>query len=333
RPAAPSRAAGRRGRVVRPNAATAHAAAIDTVIAARDPRAVAKIDGLLSEGSAGVDHINGVVLDRRSSLATWDALMRVPDLTSRHVPLATLGDSLAVGSFTISASGVRRGSFDVGGYEDERIFVFETDSTGRRSRAEFFHAHRLGDAITRLYAWHADLLPDGPARARAAATARSVEALLDPFNIDRIAGALHPEIEFLDHRPLGFEPTRGAEQLLPRLRTLETVATDVAVGIDDVLSLRSNGLLVRWTQRGTAREGGGTFETTLLVLWVFGPDGLATHQETFPSDNEAEAVARFDELTAPSPAARRRGGAVRPNAATETAARIDAAIAGRDQEG
>src|SRR5262249_3657960 len=251
--------------------------------------------------------------------------------TSRHESLATLGDSLALSRHRVSASGVARGNFDIGAYEDERIFVVETDSTGRRSRAEGFHAHRLGDAIARLYGWHADLLPDG--RALAAATARSVEALLDPFNIDRIAGALHPEIEFLDHRPLGFEPTRSAEQLLRRLRTLETVATDVAVGIDDVLSLRSNGLLVRWTQRGTAREGGGTFETTLLVLWVFGPDGLATHQETFPPDGEAKALARFDELTAPSPAARRRGGAVRPNAATETAARIDAAIAGRDQEG
>src|SRR5262249_53545683 len=171
----------------------------------------------------------------------------------------------------------------------------------------------------------------------AAAAARSVEALLDPFlhpfNVDHIAGALHPEIEYIDHRPLGFEPTRGAEQLLTRLRTLGAVATDIVVGVDDILSLQSNGPLVRWTQRGTAREGGGTFETTLLLLWVFGPDGLATHQENFPSDNEAEALARFDELTAaPSPAARRPGRTVRPNAATATAARIDAAIAGRDHE-
>src|SRR5262249_49791330 len=160
------------------------------------------------------------------------------------------GDSLALFRQSVSASGVARGNFDIGAYEYERIFVVETDSTGRRSRVEGFHAHRLSDAVARLYAWHADLLPDGPARARAPATARSVVALLDPFNIDRIAGALDPEIEFLDHRPLGFEPTRGAEQHLTRLRTLETVATDVAVGIDDVLSLRSNGLLVHFTQRG-----------------------------------------------------------------------------------
>ncbi len=332
---AAARAAGGRCRV-RPNAATANAAAIDAVIAARDPQALAQSDRLLSDGSEVVDHINGIVLDRRGSLASWRALMQVPDLTYRHEPLATLGDSLAVLRVVTSASGVRHGSFDVGAYEDERIFVVETDSIGRRSRAEAFHAHRLGDAIARLYAWHADLLPDGPARARAAATARSVVALLDEFNLDRIAGALDPEIEFLDHRTLGFEPTRGAEQLLTRLRTLETVATDVVLGIDDVLSLRSNGFLVRFTQRGTARDGGGTFETTFLLLWVFGPDGLATHQELFPSDGEAEALARFDELTGeipetmPSPLLAQRNRRVRANAATENNALLAAAIAARE---
>src|SRR5262249_26518973 len=192
-------------------------------------------------------------------------------------------------------------------------------------------AQRLSDALARLYAWHAHLLPDGPARARAAATARSVEALFDPFNIDRIAGALHPAIEFLDHRPLGFEPTRGAEQLLTRLRTLNSVATDIVVGIDDVLSLRSNGFLVHFVQCGTARDGGGSFETIFLLSWIFGPDGLATHQELFPSDGEKEAIARFDELTGelpattPSRAVAQRKRRVRPNAASASAVAFEAA--------
>src|SRR5262249_57884306 len=121
----------------------------------------------------------------RGRPARWVRPGGLPTLTPRHGSRAPLGDSLAPSRHTVSASGVARGNFDIGAYEDERIFVVETDSTGRRSRAEVFHAHRLGDAIARLYGWHADLLPDGPARALAAATARSVEALLDPFNIDR----------------------------------------------------------------------------------------------------------------------------------------------------
>src|SRR5262249_9070840 len=156
------------------------------------------------------------------------------------------------------------------------------------------------------------------------------------FNIDRIAGALHPAIEFLDHRPLGFEPTHGAEQLLTRLRTLNTVATDIVVGIDDVLSLRSNGFLVHFVQRGTARDGGGAFETIFLLSWIFGPDGLATHQELFPSDGEKEAIARFDELTGelpattPSRAVAQRKRRVRPNAASASAVAFEAAVARRD---
>src|SRR5262249_33912900 len=144
--AAPPPTARRRGRTVRPNAATVNAAAIDAMFAARDPQALA-IDRLLGDGSEVVDHINAIVLDRRGSFASWHALMQVPDLTYRHESLATLGESLAVLRARVFANGVRRGSFDVGPYEDERIFVVETDSTGRRKRAEVFHAHRLGDAI------------------------------------------------------------------------------------------------------------------------------------------------------------------------------------------
>src|SRR5262249_39684347 len=163
-------------------------------IAAREQDALAQLARLaIAEGYEVVDHMNGVEYDLRGSLATWDAIMRVPGLASRHESLATLGDSLALFRHTVSASGVLRGNCDIGAYEIERLFVAETDSTGRRSRVEAFHTPRLGDAIARLYARHADLLPDGPARVRAAVTARSVEGLLDPFNIDRIAGALHPE--------------------------------------------------------------------------------------------------------------------------------------------
>src|SRR5204862_7275248 len=107
-------------------------------------------------------------------------------------------------------------------------------------------------------------------------------------------------------------------------------ATDFSVQVDDVLGLRSNGLVVRWTQRGTARDGRGAFETTLLMLWVLGPDGLATHNELFAVDREAEALARFDELTAepmaaPSRVAERRMRRVRANAASNNTARTDIA--------
>src|SRR5262249_43347789 len=101
---------------------------------------------------------------------------------------------------------------------------------------------------------------------------------------------------------------------------------------DDVLALRPEALLVRWTHAGTDR-GGGAVEWCLCELFIFGADGLATRWEQFDAERDAEALARFEELTAaPSPVARRRGRAVRPNAATANAAAIDAVVAAREPQ-
>ena len=62
----------------------------------------------------------------------------------------------------------------------------------------------------------------------------------------------------------------------------------------------------------------------MLQLWIFGADGLVTRWEQF--DREPEALARFDELTAPQAPARR----VRPNAATALLDRMTAVHAARD---
>src|SRR5262249_20745392 len=111
------------------------------------------------------------------------------------------------------------------------------------------------------------------------------------------------------------------------------VADEVVMREDDILGLRPDAFLVRRSHVGTDRASGGRYERLLLMLWVFGTDGLVTHLKYFGPDRDDQALARLRELTAAqSPAERRRGRAVRPNAATETAARIDAAIAGRDEE-
>src|SRR5262249_50732196 len=145
----------------------------------------------------------------------------------------------------------------------------------------------------------------------------------------RFGTALDPAIEFVDHRPLGLPSRHGAEQFLDMLRSILDVSADAGFRYDDILGLQANALLTRATQFGTARVGGGVYERPLLVLWIFGPDGLATRSETFAPDCENEALARFDELTAGPAAARPR---VRPNAATASTARLDAAISARDAD-
>ena len=55
----------------------------------------------------------------------------------------------------------------------------------------------------RLYERYADLLPEGPERTRAGATARSAAALVGSVDLDRYATAFAPAIEVVDHRLLG----------------------------------------------------------------------------------------------------------------------------------
>src|SRR5262249_26721325 len=151
-----------------------------------------------------------------------------------------------------------------------------------------------------------------------------------------------PGAEFLDHRRLGFGSIRGADALLRGFRSQFEVADDITVRIDDVLGLRSNVLLTRRTFSGTARAGGGAYESPGIGLCVFSVDGLITRQEYFDVDREDDALARFDELAAEPPAARSATAPVRaidthtrrvrPNAATANAARQVAAVAARDAD-
>src|SRR5206468_11633692 len=166
--------------------------------------------------------------------------------------------------------------------------------------------------------------------------------LVGSSDIDRWATAFAPAIEFADPRTVGLGSVHGAEASLRAMRALAELTDDWAARIDDVLGLRSDALLVRRTDSGTLRTGGGAYERQLLVLWVFGTDGLLTRWEQFDAERDVEVLARFDELTAepsvarpattPARRAERHGRRVRSNAATASAARFNAAMAARDAD-
>src|SRR5207247_1709862 len=171
---------------------------------------------------------------------------------------------------------------------------------GRRQRSEVFAADRLGDAVARLYERYAELLPDGPVRVRAAATARAVAALplAGARDLDREATAIAPALEYVDHRTVGLGSVHGAEAMRRAVGALLELSEDFNTRLDDILALRSDALLVRWTHFGTDRASGGAFERHLCHLWVLGADGLVARWEQFDGEREDEALSRFDELTA-----------------------------------
>jgi class 3 adenylate cyclase/tetratricopeptide (TPR) repeat protein len=319
-------------RRVRTNAVSAALERLEAAFRARDLGAV---EALCGDYMEIIDHPTGATYGREGQIESSRRTMRMPGLELRIETLATLGESLALCRRLVTASGTAGGDFDVGAYEMEHIVVCELDEMGRFGRFEAFAPDRLGAAVVRLYERYAELLPEGPERRRAAATARSVAAVPGPLDFDRIAATMGPDVEFVDHRPLGLPASRGREAYLRALRSLLDVADEVTNRVDDVLALRPEGYLLRFMNFGTERTGGGAFERPVLLLLVFDADGLAAHFEFFAPDREAEGLARFEELTAraspvrlppPSRSARR----VRPNAATANAAAFAAAIVARD---
>ncbi len=312
-------------RPVRPNAATANAARIEAAIAARDADALSH---LLADTFEFIDHPMALTSDRQAMLLNYRFLLSAREPKQRFGPLASLGESLALFHFSVSASGLARGNLDVGVYEYEGLTLIEVDEQGRSTRNERFAIDHLGDAVVRLYERYAERLPDGSERARAAATARSVAMLLGPQTLDRYASALAPAIEIVDHRILGTVSSCGAEAALQTLGSFLALTDDFAVRTDEILAVTPGALLLRLHSCGTDRAGGGAFERPNICLQLFGTDGLMTRCEFFDPENAATALARFDELTAPPKGRVRR---VPANAATANASRVDAAVAARDE--
>jgi hypothetical protein len=120
------------------------------------------------------------------------------------------------------------------------------------------------------------------------------------IDLARYAAMFAPGVEALDHRTLGTWSARGSEALLEQFRSFLELVDGATMREDDVLALQPDALLMRRTHFGTDRVGGGAYERQFLNLWTFGTDGRATRTEWFDADRDAEALARWDELTTTS---------------------------------
>jgi len=290
----PAAGAARPQRRLRANAATANAALAAAAITARDEAAFPQI---FADEFEALHHPTETRYGRDGALATFRAALGARDVAYRIEPLAALGGSLALFRQTFSASGVDIDEFEVGANERRDIILNEVDASGRRWRSEWFAPDRLGDGVARLYERHADLLVDEIARRRAAATARSV-AVYMATEIDAISGAITPDVEFVDHRVLGFPPVRGADLYVRGLRSLLDVARAASERTDDVLDARPDALLVRRLMSGTDGASGGAYEIEFLQILIFAGDGLVERVELFEASDVAAAFARFDSLLA-----------------------------------
>ncbi|MEO8602346.1 MAG: nuclear transport factor 2 family protein [bacterium] len=317
-------------RRLRPNAATAVMAHMEAAFAARELGAV---DALLGESMENIDHPTEATYGREGQIESSRRMMRTPGLTFHLEALATLGNDLCLLRRCVTASGTGGGAFDVGAYEMEHVGILELDAVGRCRAFETFTADRLGDAVARLYTRYAERLPHGPERDHAAAVAQHMDAIFlgkfaanDP---DRLAALLAPDLEGVDHRQLSTWSFHGAGAYLDHLRALRSVGDNIAFSQRDILALEPEAILSRVMHSGTDRLGGGVYERPFLSLFVYDADGQLARAEWFDADHEAEALARFDAITAASPplSVRRR---VTANAGSASLQRMQAAMVAHD---
>src|SRR5262249_120622 len=121
---APVATARRHGRRVRANTATATSARFDAAMAARDADALPPV---FAADFEIVDHTTGATYDREGVLSSLRLRLSAHDPTSRSDLLATLGDSLALSRWSMSASGFADGTLDVGPFAVEQIALTEVD--------------------------------------------------------------------------------------------------------------------------------------------------------------------------------------------------------------
>ncbi len=302
-------------RRVRPNAATAHVARFDALLASRDAEGISR---LYADEMVTVHHPTRTEFGREAQLIRLRMLMRAEGVTLGGEVLATLGDSLALRQSSMSLTALGEDDFaPFGPIDTDTIILVEVPTQGRQRRAEIFAQDRLGDAIVRLYERWAESLPEGAERERAAATARTAALLVSPFDLARYSEALASDLAFVDHQPLGLGTAPGAGGLASWVGSLSELADELAMRVDDVLALRADGLLVRTTSTGRLRAGGGPYEQAVVQLFRVGADGRVARVEWFdPSQTEA-ALARFDELSGDPRAARFSNAALRSVAELE----------------
>ena len=198
-----------RCRRVRPNVATATDSRFTAAFAAGDRDAMA---ALVHDDYHEIDHSTGSEWGGAAALASIERLLRSRDPRFESETLATLGERLGLIWRRTRSSGDTRGKWDVGPYDQEAVQVVEVAEDGRVRWREVFRADRLGAAVARLFERHSELLPDGPARARAGGIARSIRAYDGPADPDHLATVLASSYRLVDHRVLSTWSARDAEE-------------------------------------------------------------------------------------------------------------------------
>jgi hypothetical protein len=220
---------------------------------------------------------------------TWLASMQFvashPEVRFDHELLATLGDRIQLGKLSWIGE-----SADAE-FHTDKLRIIEVDASGRLRRVVLFDIDdrraAVVDALARFVAGEASGA-EGPASyvefARGLAT----------LDWDAVREVSSPALVFDDRRPLGLG-VLSREQWIASLRIQAEMAPDVSFEPVRVLAWNRHGFVVSMRTHGNLRDG-GPFENVFLSIQL-ASGGKLVRVEPHPIDAEAEALARFEELT------------------------------------
>src|SRR5205085_4220994 len=153
---------------------------------------------------------------------------------------------------------------------------------------EVFAVDRLRTAMVRLFELYAESLPEGHERTRIKRMASGMSVFQGALDAERVAACATPAFVMIDHRPLGLWTANSRDEWLEHFRVQNALAADWTLRDIDILALTADGILTRETFWGTERSAGGAFENVMLMVTLYGADGLLERAELFEPDQEIE---------------------------------------------
>ena len=111
-------------------------------------------------------------------------------------------------------------------------------------------------------------------------------------------GTIEADAVYVNHRQLATAEPETIVDHWRSIRTLALLIPDMRIELAQVLTHSANGLVSDLVVKGTTVEGAGIELPALTLVLFDGP--RITRMEAFDSDQREMALARFDELNAPS---------------------------------
>jgi hypothetical protein len=292
------------------NAATRVSERMDAYYAARNWDAMTEIlaDGHYNDDRRRVVN-SGIRHGRDVEIANMRAAADLGATNITSTVIATRGERLALRRARYSGRDRRPGAFHT-----EVLYIVEIDADERTLAFVLFDVDDINAAFDELDARY--LAGEAATHAH---TWSVIASALAAFNRHELPSTT-PDSVFIDHRPL---VTIEASDLTANIRATWDLTPGISSYIETVHRLSELGAIVTQTLNGTSKEG---LDADWRMIEIFTVEGdLLSCCEVFEEADLDAALARFDELSRPTP--------LLDNAATRACARTADAINRRDVDG